>query len=293
MSSSSETRTSLERIIESTSQIVSITAFLGMIWLAVSIFDNPEGPKEITRYYYDHFTNFVDPSVNAAVTVSTSGMYTYDYTIGNALWALQDVREVAIEAEPRFQAESPEDWQSGMIFVAPLKSGIGWRSQIGGVTDNGISRGEAVDGFILKSSTPPVIAKVFAGNRLISSGMFGIMSDITTPAGKRTLRWTVAPGPQLNNPEKLIARLISQVKRAGELGWIRDAVLVGRISEALHSALNSEHRGDHAYASSLLRHVITILEGSNETELSDEARTLITLNVEAALAVDVAGRRRR
>jgi len=86
MPTSPESRTSLERILESTSHIVSITAFMGMIWLAVAIFDSPQGPKEIYRYYYDHFTNFVDPTVTVTVTVSAAGLYTYDYMMGNALW---------------------------------------------------------------------------------------------------------------------------------------------------------------------------------------------------------------
>ena len=109
MPPSSESGTALERILESASQIVSITAFLGMIWLAVSIFDNPKGPKEITRYYYNHFTNFVYPSITATVTTNPEGLYTYNYTVGNALWALQDIREIAVDAEWRVRVESPKD----------------------------------------------------------------------------------------------------------------------------------------------------------------------------------------
>jgi len=116
--------------------------------------------------------------------------------------------------------------------------------------------------------------------------MSGILSDIRTPTGKRMTRWTLAPGQESADPEKLIDRLISQIERAEQVGWIRDTSLTEGIYSALRGVLDARDEGDHSYARFLLRYVLMTVDASTPAQLSSDARTLITLNVEAALAAD-------
>ena len=277
--------TLIERILNSVGPFASIAAFLVMVWMAVHIVTDPHGPEEVYRYYNTHLSNFVDPTVKAIVVKTGDGGFMYFYTVSNGPWGFQDIHQFSVETGPVYGEQRVPKWSRSGVRMGIRKFGVMWRTPPGPDSRGGIGRGDTKSGFTVMSYLLPTIVEAHAGNTLHYEGWSGLMSDFSTPAGKRVVQWTLGPRNSFKRAGmySLLGELVPALYRAAELGWIYDASLAEAIARSVSKAAAAAKKGEDEIAIARLERVLEIVEANAGVQLNEEGYALIAYNVEYVL----------
>jgi len=264
--------------------IVTLALFTGMVWLAVHIVSDRDGPAQVYRYVHGRFTNFVDPVVRGSVVKTGDGDYLYSYTVSNGPWGFQDIREVGFQTGPARPIRNMQDWQVLTVYYGLGQTVVLWRAIPEGENRNSISRGEKQSGFAVRSRILPAIVQVHAGYDLRYETWSGLLTDITTPAGGRVIRWTVGPRrrPKPVTTHALLGELVPSIHGAADLGWI-DPELAGALGRALNAAAVNVKTGKIEMAIARLERLLEIVESNAGVQVNEEAYALIAFNVDYVL----------
>lgn len=274
----------LTRAVNSTENVVTAVFFVGAVWLALHIVLDRDGPAVVYRYVHGHLTNFVDPVVRGSVSEISKGNFLYSYTISNGPWGFQDIREVGFQTGPGRSIRKMRNWREETVHYGLGQTIELWRAIPTGENENSISRGGRQTGFTVQSRILPAIVQVHAGHDLRYESWGGLLTDISTPAGGRVIRWTVGPRrlPKPLSTHALLGELVPSIYGAAELGWI-DHELAGALARTLNAAAVNVKTGKTEAAMARLERLLEIVEVNAGLLVNEEAYALIAFNVEYAL----------
>jgi len=255
-----------------------------MVWLAFHIVMSRDGPAEVYRYVQGHLTNFVDPVIRGSVIKTDEGDYQYSYTVSNGPWGFQDIREVGFRTGPARPVRKMPNWQDLTVRYGLGQTVALWRAIPTRENPNSISRGNKQSGFTVRSPILPAIVQVHAGHDLRYETRSGLLTDISTPAGGRVIRWTVGPRrtPMPVTTHALLGELVPSIYGAAELAWI-DLGLAGALGRALSAAAVNVKTGKNEVAIARLERLLEIVESNAGLLVNEEAYALISFNVEYVL----------
>ena len=273
--------TVVERVLDSISSIVSTIAFLGMIWIAVHVASSATGAKDVYRYVISHFSNFVDPQIEVAVEHGSDGRLVYEYTVGNGLMGFQQIRHFTIATNGGTVYGPSGVWRPFRVATLSSHYGLSWIFSPDDRSLDGISRGEAKSGFLLRSHLLPTVVRAHAGNKLDYLPHVGLLTDMTTPAGKRVTRWTVGPMNR-KSPRDLNAvysRVKADILRSVELGWIDEASTADWLATKLEWSRMEFRSGEPTGAVGPLHEILIFLNDHDRHGISNEAFAIVYHNV--------------
>ena len=208
---------------------MTMAALLGMAWLVAHILTTEEGPHDIHRYFFDNHSHLIDLSIDVNV-VQREGEFEYRYLISNGWLSIHKICDLTFAAQGEHTAdfeawfgtyEAPSDFYFGRLWDRKMKE-----------AGECIGRGQNAEIRVF-SKYPPTIVKVQAGTASYSDYKTK-RPDATTPAGRRSIRFTIIPRRDIpfvpSSPERdawsrrrSIERAASDIREAISRGWIQES----------------------------------------------------------------------
>lgn len=284
MSDNQRTTTAIERILESINSMVVTCAFLGVVWLAVHVVANPGGARDVHRFIQSHMSNLVDPEVSVTISKGSGEDFFYMYTVSNGFFAVQPIRHFAVATRSRIVPFPGQDWIQFLEIGVAAQHHMVWFPNPQRRDFAVVRRGQSRDGFVLKSRLPPAIVRAIAAHDVQYSDWNGPMPEIITPAGERIWSWTLGPmeavWPNRVEVRDVFDRLMGDVRRSDELGWITDPASTAEILFLIELARTRLEDGDGANAVTTLRKSVTVAEAAGVGVVSRDVVSLLRGNVE-------------
>ena len=234
-------------------------------------------------------------SVRGSCTALAGGLYSFEYLVTNpaentvGLWTVElssGVEEWEISNHFGPPGWSKRTWGRQFTpnpLIAPQTPSIEWN-----ISNSQVGRhpGDPIPPMGFTATAPPSIREIW-----ISPWLDPWFDEYFEATGEEEFEGSVALERSYIRKIPTLAPLpvppgtfehwdvfLSDVSKAGELGWISDAALLSGIRENLSAARQAALQGDLHAVNGKLDLVIAAVEGANERQMRREAKDLIVLN---------------